>query len=339
MKIRNSRTGLLRRAVLAAGVVSASLMAMPQAMAQTAAATSTYPTKPIRIVVPFPAGGPVDQTARLLSARMSTILGQPVLIDNKGGAAGVLGADTVAKAPGDGYTLLFSSTGALAIVPHITPSMPYKPQTDLRAVTQALKVPTVLVVSATSSYKTYADLAAAARAAPEKLNYASAGSGTTTHLEVEMLKREAKLNFNHIPYRGAAPALTDLIGGQVDLMMADVPVVLPFIQAGKLRALAVTSAERIPVLPAVQTMAELGVPGMEIYDWYGMVAPAQTPTAIVEQLQRAASAALKSPELSKVFAEQGVTVVASSPDEFGKFIASESVRWGAVAKAVGARLD
>jgi len=262
-----------------------------------------------------------------------------VIVDNKGGAGGVLGADAVAKAPADGYTLLFSSTGALAIVPHITPSMPYQPQTDLRAVTQALKVPTVLVVSARSNYKTFGDLSAAARAMPEKLNYASAGSGTTTHLEVEMLKRESRLKFNHIPYRGAAPALTDLIGGQVDLMIADVPVVLPFIQAGKLRALAVTSDARIPVLGDVPTLAEAGISNMVVYDWYGMLAPAQTPRNIVDQLQRAASTALNSPVLSKMFAEQGVTVVASSPEQFGKFIAAESIRWGEIAKAVGARLD
>lgn len=326
---QTTSSNFLRRLIVATGFAAASVAAMAQA----------YPTKPIRIVVPFPAGGPVDQTARTLAAKMGTILGQSVIVDNKGGAGGVLGADTVAKAPADGYTLLFSSTGALAIVPHITPSMPYKPQTDLRAVTQALKVPTVLVVSAKSAYRTFGDLSAAARAAPDKLNYASAGSGTTTHLEVEMLKRETSLKFNHIPYRGAAPALTDLIGGQVDLMIADVPVVLPFIQAGKLRALAVTSDARIPVLGDVPTLAEAGVANMVVYDWYGMLAPAQTPTAIVDQLQRAAATALKSPELSKGFAEQGVTVVASPPAEFGRFIVSESARWGDLAKAVGARLD
>jgi tripartite-type tricarboxylate transporter receptor subunit TctC len=329
MNTQGTGGSFLRRLIAATAFAAASVAAMAQA----------YPTKPIRIVVPFPAGGPVDQTARTLATKMGAILGQPVIIDNKGGAGGVLGADTVAKAPADGHTLLFSSTGALAIVPHITPSMPYKPQTDLRAVTQALKVPTVLVVSARSSYKTFGDLSAAARAAPDKLNYASAGSGTTTHLEVEMLKRETGLRFNHIPYRGAAPALTDLIGGQVDLMMADVPVVLPFIQAGKLRAVAVTSDTRIPVLGDVPTLAEAGVANMVVYDWYGMLAPAQTPPAIVDQLQRAAATALRSPELGKGFAEQGVTVVASPPAEFGRFIVSESARWGDLAKAVGARLD
>lgn len=329
MRNLTGKLNLLRQWIVFIGVAVLSIAATAQ----------SYPTKAIKIVVPFPAGGPVDQTARALAARLGVTLGQSVIVDNKGGAGGVLGADAVAKAPADGYTLLFSSTGALAIVPHIMPSMPYQPQTDLRAVTQALKVPTVLVVSARSNYKTFGDLSAAARAMPEKLNYASAGSGTTTHLEVEMLKRESRLKFNHIPYRGAAPALTDLIGGQVDLMIADVPVVLPFIQAGKLRALAVTSDARIPVLGDVPTLAEAGISNMVVYDWYGMLAPAQTPRNIVDQLQRAASTALNSPELSKMFAEQGVTVVASSPEQFGKFIAAESIRWGEIAKAVGARLD
>ncbi|UUZ70050.1 tripartite tricarboxylate transporter substrate binding protein [Polaromonas sp. P2-4] len=251
----------------------------------------------------------------------------------------MLGADAVAKAPADGYTLLFSSAGALSIVPNIAPSMPYNPQKDLLAVTQALKVPTVLVVSTNSKYKTFADLMSFAKANPDKVNYGSAGSGTTTHLEVELLKREAKLSMNHIPYRGAAPGLTDLMGGQVDLMMVDVPVVLPFIKAGKLRALAVTSATRIPVLKDVQTTAELGLPKVEVYNWYGMLAPARTPPEIVNRMYGAVGAALRSPDLKEQFAQQGVEVVASKPEEFGPFIFAETARWGALAKAVGAKLD
>ena len=313
------------------------------ALALTLAAASgwaqAYPNKPIRVIVPFPAGGPVDQTARALGAKLSTALGQPIIIENKGGAGGVLGADAVAKAPADGYTLLFSSAGALSIVPNIAPSMPYNPQKDLLAVTQALKVPTVLVVSANSKYKTFADLTSFAKANPDKVNYGSAGSGTTTHLEVELLKREAKLSMNHIPYRGAAPGLTDLMGGQVDLMMVDVPVVLPFIKAGKLRALAVTSATRIPVLKDVQTTAELGLPKVEVYNWYGMLAPAHTPPEIINKMYGAVGAALRSPDLKEQFAQQGVEVVASKPEEFGPFIFAETARWGTLAKSVGAKLD
>ena len=313
------------------------------ALALTLAAASgwaqAYPNKPIRVVVPFPAGGPVDQTARALGAKLSTALGQPIIIENKGGAGGVLGADAVAKAPADGYTLLFSSAGALSIVPNIARSMPYNPQKDLQAVTQALKVPTVLVVSANSKYKTLADLMNFAKENPEKVNYGSAGSGTTTHLEVELLKREAKLSMNHIPYRGAAPGLTDLMGGQVDLMMLDVPVVLSFIKAGKLRALAVTSATRIPVLKDVPTTAELGLPKVEVYDWYGMLAPAHTPPEIVNKMYGAVGAALRSPDLKEQFAQQGVEVIASKPEEFGPFIFAETARWGALATSVGAKLD
>ncbi|MBT2333085.1 tripartite tricarboxylate transporter substrate binding protein [Variovorax paradoxus] len=298
-----------------------------------------WPSKPIRMIVPFPAGGPVDQTARTLGTKVGAALKQPVLIDNRGGAAGVLGADAVAKAPADGYTLLFSSAGALSIVPNIAPSMPYNPQKDLQAVTLAVKVPTVLVVSAESKFRTLAELLDAARANPGKINYASAGSGTTTHLEVELLKREAKVNMNHIPYRGAAPALTDLMGGQVDLMMADVPVVLPFIKAGKMRALAVTSLRRIPVLKDVLTTAELGLPKVEVYNWYGLLAPARTPPEVVDRLYREVSTALRAPELKESFVQQGIEVVGSRPEEFGPYILAETARWGALARAVGAKLD
>ncbi|KQP35534.1 hypothetical protein ASF44_19585 [Pseudorhodoferax sp. Leaf274] len=316
-----------------------SAAALALGMAAFSALAQAWPAKPIRLVVPFPAGGPVDQTARALGAKVGTALGQNVLIDNKGGAGGLLGADAVAKAPADGYTLLFSSAGALAIVPHIVASMPYDPQKDLMAVTQALKVPAVLVVSSASPYKTFAELKAAATGPASKINYASAGSGTTPHLQAELLRREAGLTINHIPYRGAAPAITDILGGQVDMMMVDIPVALPFIQSGKLRALAVTNNRRIPVLKDVPTVAELGLPKAEAYNWYGMLAPARTPADIVARLYTSVGAALHSPELQKQFDQQGVEVVGSKPEEFGPFIAAESARWGALAKAVGAKLD
>jgi tripartite-type tricarboxylate transporter receptor subunit TctC len=315
-----------------------SAAALALVLASASGWAQAYPSRPIHVVVPFPAGGPVDATARALGAKLSTALGQPVIIDDKSGASGVLGADFVAKAPADGYTLLFSSAGALAIVPNLAPSMPYNPQKDLAAVTQALKVPTVLVVSANSKYKTLADLLAAARAS-DKLNYASAGAGTNTHLGMELLKREAKVSMNHIPYRGAAPALTDLMGGQVDVALIDVPVVLPFIQAGKLRAIAVTSAKRIPVLKDVPTTAELGLPKVEVYNWYGMLAPARTPPAVIDRLYREVGAALRAPDLKAQFAQQGVEVVASKPEEFAPFIFAETARWGALARSVGAKLE
>ena len=313
--------------------------ALALAATAIAATAQAFPTKPIRLVVPFPAGGPVDQTARSLGAKLSNSLGQSIIIDNKGGAGGLLGADAVAKATPDGYTLLFSSAGALAIVPHIVPSMPYNPQKDLVAVTQALKVPAVLVVSSTSKSKSFADLKTAATGEASKVNYASAGSGTTPHLQAELIKREAKLNINHIPYRGAAPALTDLMGGTVDMAVIDIPVVLPFIQSGKLRALAVTSATRIPVLKEVPTVGELGIPKAEAYNWYGMLAPAHTPAEVINKMYVAVGAALKSPELKQQFEQQGVEVVGSKPEEFAPFIAAESARWGTLAKAVGAKLD
>ena len=319
-------------------ICMAAALAM-QAVPAVVLAQAAWPTKPIRVVVPFPAGGPVDSTMRALGAKLSATLGQTIVIDNKGGAAGILGADAVAKAPPDGYTMLFSSAGALSIVPNLSSNMPYNAQKDLQPVTQALKVPTVLVVSASSKFNTLPELIAHAKANPGKMNYASAGSGTTTHLEVELLKREAKIDMTHVPYRGAAPAITDILGGQVELMMADVPVVMPFIKGGKLKALAVTSVKRVPVLPQVPTTAELGLPKVEVYDWYGMLAPAGTPPAIVGRMHDAVAQALRSPDLKKTFAEQGVDVVASRPEEFGPFIFAETARWGALAKSVGAKLD
>lgn len=315
----------------------ATLLAVLTTWAATTHAQS-FPSKPVRVVVPFPPGGPVDQTLRLLAPKMSATLGQPVVIDNKGGASGVLGADVVAKSVADGHTLLFSAAGALAIVPNLAPSMPYNPQRDLLAVSQAVKVPTVLVVGANSRYHTLSDLLNAARSG-SAINYASAGSGTNTHLGMELLKREAKVAMNHIPYRGAAPALTDLIGGQVDVMLADAPVVLPQVQAGKLRALAITSAQRIPVLKDVATTAELGLAKVEIYNWYGLVAPANTPAPAVDRLYRAMADALKDPALRATFAQQGAEVVASGPDAFGPFIYAETARWGALARSVGAKLE
>jgi tripartite-type tricarboxylate transporter receptor subunit TctC len=316
-----------------------SAAALALGIAALSAFAQAWPSKPIRVVVPFPAGGPVDQTARALGAKVGAALGQNMLIDNKGGAGGLLGADAVAKAAPDGYTVLFSSAGALAIVPHIAASMPYDPQKDLMAVTQALKVPAVLVVSSASPYKSFAELKAAATGPSSKINYASAGSGTTPHLQAELLRREAGLTINHIPYRGAAPAITDILGGQVDMMMVDIPVALPFIQSGKLRALAVTNNKRIPILKDVPTVSELGLPKVEAYNWYGMLAPARTPADIVAKLYTSVGAALRSPELQKQFDQQGVEVVGSRPEEFGLFIAAESARWGALAKAVGAKLD
>src|SRR5207237_177067 len=183
-----------------------------------------------------------------------------------------------------------------------------------------------------------AALMASARAS-DKLNYASAGSGSHTHLGMELLKREAKLSMNHVPYRGAAPALTDLMGGQVDVMLADAPVVLPFIQAGKLRALATTSARRIPVLKNVQTTAELGLPAVEIYNWYGLLAPAKTPPEVIDRLYKAVATALRAPDMKDNFTQQGSEVVASRPDEFGPFIFAETARWGALARSVGAKLE
>lgn len=298
-----------------------------------------WPAKPIRMVVPFAAGGPADSLARLLGAKMSADLGQQVLVDNKGGAGGTLGAADVARAAPDGYNVLFSSTGALVIFPVLSPSLPYDPEKDLVAVGHAVTSPMVIVVANSSPHRTLGDLVTYAKANPDKLNFASAGSGTTTQLGAELLKREAGVSMSHIPYRGAAPALTDLMGGQADLMVADLPAVLSFTQSGKLRPLALTWPTRSQALPNVPTTAELGWKNVVSSTWYGLMAPAKTPREVIDRLNASMNKALKDPETVAFLKAQGTEPAGGTPAEFAALVKSESVKWGTLAKAVGAKLD
>ena len=303
------------------------------------AVAQPWPTKPIRVVVPFAAGGPADTLARFLGARMTADLGQQILLDNKAGAGGTLGAADVAKSAGDGYTMLFSSTGALTIFPALSPNLPYNADKDLIAVGQAVTAPMVVVVSAKSPFGSLGELVKHAKANPGKLNFASAGGGTTTQLGAELLKREAGIFITHIPYRGAAPAITDLIAGTADLMVADVPAAVSFIKGGQLRALAVTWPTRSQALPDVPTTAELGLKGVVSSTWYGLMAPAKTPPELVLRLNAALNKALQQPETLTFFKAQGVEPAGGSAADFGQFVKAEAVKWGTLAKAVGAKLD
>ncbi|MGH8789588.1 MAG: Bug family tripartite tricarboxylate transporter substrate binding protein [Cupriavidus necator] len=298
-----------------------------------------YPAKPIRVVVPFAAGGPADIQARWLGARLSTALSQPVLVDNKGGAGGIIGTQAVTSAPADGYTLLFSSVGAIAIAPYIADKVPYNPKEDLLPVVRVVTAPTVLVTSATGRYRSLADLVSYAKANPGKVSFASAGAGTTTHLGSELLKREAGIDMVHVPYRGASPAMTDVMAGTVEVIFADAPVVLPFLKSNKLRALAIGNPARAAALPDVPTTAEGGYKGALVSTWYGMLAPAKTPRDIVLKLNGAVNAILASAEAKAFFAEQGVQINGGSPEEFGAFIATEATRWTTLAKAIGVKMD
>ncbi|MDB5965515.1 MAG: tripartite tricarboxylate transporter substrate binding protein [Polaromonas sp.] len=319
-------------------VLLPSLIALALLLPVAVAHAQAWPTKAVRIVVPFAAGGPADALARFIAIKMSAELGQPVVIDNKGGAGGVLGANEVIKSS-DGYSLLFASTGALVIVPVMTPSPSYAPERDLVAVGQAVNTPSVAVVSSKSRFNTLPDLVRFAKANPGKLNYASAGSGTSTQLGSELLKRDAGIFMTHIPYRGAAPATTDLIGGTADVMFADVPAVIAFIRGGQLKALALADHSRSTALPDVPTTAEAGFKTVISGTWYGLMAPAKTPPEVIGKVNAALNKALQNPETLAYFKTQGVQAAGGTPQDFTKFIQAEGVKWGGLVRSAGIKPD
>ena len=302
-----------------------------------AVAAETYPSRPIKLVVPFPPGGPNDIIARVVAQRMSELLGQQIVIDNRGGAGGVVGTDAVAKAAPDGYTIGICSAGAIAISASLVEKVPYDSTKDLTPITLVATVPELLVVPESLPVKTFQELVAMAKAQPGKLNFASSGPGSMPHLAGELLKINAKIDIVHVPYRGAAPAVNDLLGGQVQMVFLDTPILLPHIKSGKLRALAVAAKERAPSVPDVPTMGELGLASVDAENWYGMVGPANMPKDIVDRLNKAAAEAMKSPEVINKLSPQGAKLVGDSPEHFGAFIESEIIKWGAVVKASGAK--
>jgi tripartite-type tricarboxylate transporter receptor subunit TctC len=305
------------------------------ALAHGFAVAQSYPTKPVRLVVGFPAGGPADIFGRVFAQAMSTHLGQQIVVENKAGVGGVLGIDSVAKALPDGYTLGFNNQGSVAMAPYSLTSMPYDPKRDLALITTVVKVPEVIVAHPSLPVGTLAELIARAKANPGRIDYGSAGAGGITHLAGELLKSEAKIDIVHVPYKGAAPAVNDLLGGQVKMGIFDVPVVLPHIRAGKLKALAVTSAKRAPSLPEVPTTAEAGYPGVISDNWYGLVAPARTPAPVLARVHAAAVASLKSPELLDQFAKVSGIAAPSTPQEYAAFLAEEQARWSRIIAAIG----
>lgn len=304
-----------------------------------AAAAQAYPSKPVRLIVPFPAGGPADIFGRVLAQGMSNALGQPVVVENVSGVGGVLGVDRAAKSAPDGYTLVLNSSSSVSIAPFSMTKMPYDPQKDLALVTTVVRVPEVLAVNPVLPVNTLAELIAYARANPGKVNFGSAGAGTITHLAGELLKVEANINLVHIPYKGAAPAVTDLLGGQVQMGVFDVPILLPHIRAGKLKALAITSARRASSLPDVPTTGELNYPKVNSDNWYGLVGPAGIPQAILKRIHAAAITALNAPDLIAQYGKVSGVPMPSSPEEYAAFIAAEQTKWGAVVKAIGFKAE
>jgi tripartite-type tricarboxylate transporter receptor subunit TctC len=298
------------------------------------AAAQDFPSKPIRLIVPFPAGGPNDIIARVIGQRMSELLKQPVLIDNRGGQGGVLGTDAVAKAPPDGYTIAISSAGALAISPSME-KVAYDTRKDLQPITLVAKVPEMLVVATNVPAKDMNELIALAKAQPGKLNFASSGPGSLPHLAGELLKLTAKIDIVHVPYRGAAPAVNDLLGQQVQMVFLDLPVLLPQVKAGGLRAIAVGAPQRVPTAMEVPTTAEAGMPDLLIENWYGMVAPAGTPAAVVATLNRVAIEAMRNPAVKEKLASQGAELIGDTPEHFRGFIDDEIKKWEKVIKDAG----
>ena len=282
------------------------------------ASAQDFPSKPIRLIVPFPAGGPNDIIARVIGQRMSELIKQPVLIDNRGGQGGVLGTDAVAKAAPDGYTIAISSAGALAISPSME-KVAYDSRKDFQPITLVAKVPEMLVVATNVPAKDMSELIALAKAQPGKLNFASSGPGSLPHLAGELLKLTAKIDIVHVPYRGAAPAVNDLLGQQVQMVFLDLPVLLPQIKAGSLRAIAIGSPQRAATAMEVPTTTEAGMPDLLIENWYGMVAPAGTPAAIVATLNKIATEAMRDPAVKEKLASQGAELIGDTPEHFRSF--------------------
>lgn len=310
------------------------LIALNLALWPTIASAQAFPSKVIRLIVPFPPGGPNDVIARVVAGRMSQILEQKIIVENKPGQGGVIGTDYVAKAKPDGYTIGIVSAGALAISPSME-NVPYNTLKDIQPITLVAKVPEMLVVATNVPVSNLKELVAYAKAHPGTLNFASSGPGSLPQLAGELLKISAKIDIVHVPYRGAAPAINDLLSQQVQMVFLDLPVLLPQIKAGKLKPIAVGTTKRVASAPNVPTTAEEGFPQVQAENWYGMIAPAKTPPQVVATLNKAALEAMKDPQVIAKLASLGAMLVGDTPDQFRSFIADEMSKWAKVIKDAG----
>lgn len=308
-------------------------------LAASAAAFAAYPEKPIKVIIGFPAGGPLDQHARLLTDKLQAVLGQPLIIDYKPGAGGSVGAEAVAKSPADGYTLMLANTGVAVINGALYSKLPYNTLKDFTPIARTAMQPLALLVTPSLPVKDLHQFIDYARARPGQINYGSAGNGGISHLVPEMFKSATGLYMVHIPYRGSAPAFTDLMGGQVQFMAESIPQAANYHKQGKVRALAVTSAKRNPALPDIPTVIEAGVKGFEVVGFYGFLAPAGTPKDVVAKLSDAFRQVLTSPEVRDRMVSQGADPAFMGSEDFAKFLATETPRWEKAVKASGARMD
>lgn len=314
------------------------LLAVVAFLLCAAAAAQSYPVKPIRFIVPFPPGGPTDVLGRVIGQKLSEQVGQPVVIDNRAGAGGNVGFELAAKSPPDGYTIVLGAP-PLAISPHLYAKLNYDPIKDFAPIALMASMPTVLLVHPSVPVRSLKELVQLAKANPGKLNFGSGGAGTSNLLASELLKGIAKIDLVHVPYKGASQAMLGLIGGQVDMVVIGTPTAIPQIQTGKVRALAVLSARRLPAIANVPTAAEAGFPGYEVITWYGVLAPAATPKAIVDRLNAELSKVMTEPGSRDRIVGAGFDTMTSTPEQFAGFIKAETVRWGKVIRDSGARAE
>lgn len=299
----------------------------------------TYPSKPVRFVVPFAPAGGSDLVARTVAAKLTEALGQPVVIDNRAGAAGNIGTDVVAKAPADGHTLLLGSNGPLAINPTLYAKLPYDAVRDFAPVSLVTVMPFVLVAHPSLPVKSVKELVALAKARPGQLNYGSPGNGSTTHLANELLKSMTGMQITHVPYKGVAPAAIDLVSGQVQMMSGDLSTLLPHVKAGKMRALAVTSSRRSTLLPDMPTVAESGVPGYDATGWFGVLVPAGTPASVIDRLNAGIVKGVAAPDARQRLGAFGGDVATGTPEQFASHIRTEAAKWGKVIRAIGLKAE
>ena len=319
--------------------VRRTLLALAAATLSSGALAQAWPSKPIKVIVPFPPGGGTDLIARAVTQKVAVATNWTFVVENKPGAGGNLGVDAAAKSPPDGYTLVMGQTSNLAINPSLYPKLPYDPQKDLTPIVLVANAPLVMVTGANSPFKSLGDAVNAAKAKPGRVNFASPGNGTVAHLTSELFQKAAAVKMQHVPYKGAAQALTDVISGNVELYMSSVPTLLGQIKQGKLRPLAVTSAKRVNDLPDVPTINESGYKGFDAVTWFGILAPAGTPKEVVSQLNAEFNKALQLPDLRKKLGDEGADAAGGSSEQFAALIKDDMVRWGKVVKESGAKVD